>query len=119
MFKKKKIIVDTQIDTMVREKNLKLFSVRADLKRATENVIIANGVIELYPEGADKEKAKATAENKKLIMLSFIGKYDNLKNEVNELLNNDNRNTTRDWQKCTETSHKIVEIAYKEFYKKA
>lgn len=119
MFNKKEKIVDTPIDVALKEKDLELFSIRANLKKAVENIIIANGVIELYPEGVDKEKAKETAKNRKMIILPLIDKYNNLKNEINDLLNKNDRNTTKDWQKCIKTGHEIVEIVYKELYKKA
>lgn len=118
MFNKKEKIIDTQTDLMLKEKNSKLSDIRFDLKTAVAKVIVTNGVIELYPEGADKEKAKKTAENKKMIMLSLIGKYDDLKNQLNELLKREDRNTTKDWINYTITSHEIVENVYEDFFNK-
>lgn len=59
MFKKKKII-DTPIDRELKQKDDELFFAQVDLERVVANIIVANGVIELYPKGADKEKTKQT-----------------------------------------------------------
>ena len=120
MFKKKKKIVATSQDIFVKEYSEKLIVARGRLKDAVEAVIIRSGVVELYPEGADKSKAINDMNYAKSILLCAIGCYDSARNNYNEALEStEPRVTTTCYGMAFKTSHEWVEIFYEEFYKKA
>lgn len=89
-----------------------------DLERCVEKVIICNGVIDLYPEGTDKETAKENAEKAKRHLLCAIGRYDDIVNLYNDALRNIHRNTTLSYMPIPPNSHELIEIYYKNFYKR-
>lgn len=84
-----------------------------------EAIIVANSVINFYPEGADKNAAIKNAEAKKHLLLIAIGHYDDLMRTYNELLHKEEkREVTANWINNFGTSHQIVEIAYRNFWKR-
>lgn len=90
-----------------------------DLEKRVEKVIICNGVIDLYPEGADKEAAKRDAEKAKELLLCAIGRYDGIVNQYNAALTRTCRNTTLAYMPIPPgSSHALVEDYYKKFYKR-
>lgn len=91
-----------------------------DLEERVEKVIICNGVIDLYPEGADKEAAKEQAEKAKRLLLCAIGRYDDIVNQYNDALKDIRRNTTLNYMPILEngSSHALIENYYKNFYKR-
>lgn len=91
-----------------------------DLERCVEKVIICNGVIDLYPEGTDKETAKENAENAKRLLLCVMGRYDDIVNQYNDALKNTHRNTTLNYMPILDSgsSDALIEIYYKNFYKR-
>lgn len=89
-----------------------------DLEERVEEVIICNGVIDLYPEGADKEAAKKKAEKAKELLLCAIGRYDGIVNQYNDALVSTGRNTTLDYMPIYPNSHALIEDYYKNFYKR-
>ena len=89
-----------------------------DLEQCVEKVIICNGVIDLYPEGADKEVAKKKAEKAKELLLCAIGRYDGIVNQYNDALVSTGRNTTLDYMPIYPNSHALIEDYYKNFYKR-
>jgi hypothetical protein len=120
MFKKKKKIVATSQDIFVKEYCEKLSIARGRLKDAVEAVIIRSGVVELYPEGADKNKAINDMNYAKSILLCAIGSYDSARNNYNEALEStEPRVTTACYGTAFKTSHELVEVFYEVFYKKA
>jgi hypothetical protein len=119
MFKKKKKVIATSQDIFVKEYWEKLSVARGRLKDTVEAVIIRSGVVELYPEGADKTKAINDLNHAKSILLCAIGSYDSARNNYNEALESIKpRITTASYGAAFKTSHEWVEIFYKEFYKK-
>ena len=107
--------LDKKIQTINNERLATGFSIRERAKK----VIICNGAIDLYPEGADKEKAKRDADKAKEILISAVGHYDDLLRQYKEALSEEGeRNTTTYWTKEAMTSHEWIEMAYEEFYKK-
>ena len=88
------------------------------LQERAEKVIICNGAIDLYPEGADKEKAKRDAEKAKFSLLCAIGVFDDLVRQYQTALDEPyERVTTTYYGRECATSHEIIERAYKAFYK--
>ena len=119
MFKKKKKIVPTSQDIFVKEYWEKLVVARERLKDTVEAVITRSGVLELYPEGTDKNKAINDMNYAKSILLCAIGSYDSARNNYNEALEStEPRVTTTGYGTAFKTSHEWVEIYYNEFYKK-
>lgn len=91
-----------------------------DLEERVEKVIICNGVIDLYPEGADKEAAKKKAEKAKELLLCAIGRHDSIVNQYNDALKDIRRNITLGYMPILEngSSHALIENYYKNFYKR-
>ena len=121
LFNKKKNLanVDTALDKRIKEieneRAMTTYSIRERAKR----VIICNGAIDLYPEGADKEAAKKEAEKAKEFLLCAIGHYDDLRRQYLEAnKEKGERRTTVHYSCNPPTSHFWVEVAYEDFYKK-
>ena len=122
MFFKKKVITvkETFQDKEIKRLSEEKFEAMRYLRDRVENVIVCEGVIALYPEGADKEKAKHDCELQKKMLLASIGHYDDVRRQYIEACMSDlPRITTKGWRVTTSTSHEIIEQCYKEFYKKA
>lgn len=109
----------TPLDKLIVEKHYEVRDAKCRLMAAAEKVIIANGVIDLYPEGADKVRAIEDAEARKHSLLCAIGAYDGRMQEYNELLKREGaRETTVGWFNEFSTSHEIIETVYRNFWKK-
>ena len=120
MFGKKKIekIYDTSADLLVKKLANEIAEARCRISERVTKVICRNGVIELYPEGADKEKARADAETAKQMLLNAIAIYDDLANQYEKAIANKDRRTTISYRSCLMTSHEIVEKDYEYYMKK-
>lgn len=115
----KKKEIATSLDVKIKECNLQLYGAKQHLMACVEAIIVANSVINLYPEGADKNAAIKNAEAKKHLLLVAIGYYDGLMRTYNELLHKEEkREVTANWINNFGTSHQIVEIAYRNFWKR-
>lgn len=101
-------------DCEVREVLEKMYYIQNELKNSVHDTITKIRVIDLYPEGADKEKAKKDAENAKYSLLCIIGTYDSTRQEYEIILskNLDKRDKTKNWKNRFFTSHKLVEFYY-------
>lgn len=109
----------TPLDRMIAEKFYEVRDAEFRLKSAAENVIVANGVIDLYPMGADKAQAIEDAEAHKHFLLCAIGSYDELMQEYRDLLKREGaRETTAEWINAFRASHEVIEVAYRNFWKK-
>lgn len=117
MFGKKKNNA-TIYDIKIKELGQSLHNASTRLRGATERSITVNAVVDLYPIGADKERAKTDAEKAKYSLLCAIGEYDSLLNEYNAALakNKEDRNITVNWAQVHTTSHQLIEIAYRNYY---
>ena len=119
MFGKKKVeIRDTSADLLVKKLANEITEASCRISERVAKVIFRNGVIELYPEGADKEKAKADAEKSKQSLLSAIAIYDDLANQYERAIAKEDRKTTIDYRSRLMTSHEIVEKDYEYYMKK-
>jgi hypothetical protein len=119
IFKKNKKPTSTSQDIKVKELvERRSLAIRTLMERA-EKVIICNGVLDLYPEEADKDKAIVEAEAAKFGLLCAIGVFDDLTNQyLTALAEPHERVTTLDYPSHCATSHEIIEMAYRDFYKK-
>ena len=116
---KKLINHDTALDKKIKTLNDERFAIACTIRERAKRVIICNGAIDIYPEGADKEKAKRDADKAKESLLCAVGHYDDLLRQYKEALAEEGeRNTTAYWTKEFKTSHEWIEMAYEEFYKK-
>lgn len=118
--KKKNVVVDTIQDKKIKELRSDRYDAWRRVEEATEKVIVRNGVIDLYPDGADKDKAKRDADSAKVGLLAAMAVYDDLRNQYIQALNAPfERATTKDWHTVAPTSHEIIERTYEKFYKKS
>lgn len=121
MLGKKEKIIDTYEDKKVKDLNFEVCEANRALRERVEKVIIRKGVIELYPEGPDKEKAIKDLEQAKYSLLCAIGRYDSVLNVYQNYLiaTQDKRITTiyynaHSWY----TSHQVIEDEYKYLFLK-
>lgn len=116
MFGKKKKPVnlyENRADDLIYE----LWEERDRLYEKTRQVITRVGVIDLYPDGADRKKAVSDAEKAKQSLLVAIGAYDTARMEYNDYIKKyagQFDNPKREW---TTTSHEIIEQAYERYNK--
>lgn len=110
--KKKTIVADTANDLVVKQITNELAEAHGLINEKVKTVILRIGVIELYPEGADKEAAKRDAEKAKQSLLSAVAIYDEAACRYNQAIAKDNRKTTLDYRSKSLTSHEIIEKAY-------
>ena len=121
MFFKKKIPInqDTTLDKKIKALSNERAKAASSIGEKTKRVIICNGTIDLYPEGADKEAAKKEAEQAKYSLSCAIGHYDDLCRQIREALKEQGeRNTTFGFGKNFPTSQFWVKLAYEDFFKK-
>lgn len=118
MFGKKEKIIATYEDKKAKDLNLAVGEAGRALRERVEKVIVCKDVIELYPEGPDKNKAIKDLEQAKYSLLCAIGHYDSALSEYKNYLiaTQDKRVTTvyynaHSWS----TSHQIIENQYKHF----
>lgn len=116
MFSKKKKpfnSYENRADDLIHE----VWEARDRLTAKAIQVITRLGVIDLYPEGADRKKAVSDAEEAKRTLIVAIGEYDTARMEYNIYIKKYAEkfdNPKREW---TTTSHEIIEWAYKYYYK--
>ena len=90
---------------------------RDRLRGAVRTVILRKGVIDLYPAGADQDKAIKDCEEAKHSLLCAIGYYDGRMQELKEYFSShyDKLDECHSWHPTRmSTSHEIVELAYEQ-----
>ena len=119
-FKKKEKIEDNFFDRRVKEFNDQIGEATRQLYERVEQVIIKQGVINLYPEGPDQKKAIEDCEKAKYSLLCAIGHHDGLMSDYTRYLREtkNERVTTYYWTNNYSSSHQIIENSYKIFLKK-
>lgn len=77
-------------------------------------VIVKKEVIEIYPDGADKSQAIKDYHFEQQYLLILVGRYDYLRDEINNFLDNnkETRKTTAGYGRITQSSHDKIEIIY-------
>ena len=84
-FKKKSTTINETIqDRKVKRLSEEKFEAMKRLCDRVENVIVCEGVIALYPEGADKEKAKYDCELQKKMLLASKAVYEDIRRQYIE-----------------------------------
>lgn len=94
-----------------------VWEARDCLTAKAKQVITRLGVINLYPDGADRKKAVSDAEEAKQVLLVAIGAYDTARMEYNNYIKKYAEKFDSPKREWTPTSHEIIECAYKYYYK--
>lgn len=116
MFSKKKKPFnpyENHVDDFIHE----LWEARDRLTAKTKQVITRLGVINLYPDGADRKKAISDAEEAKQSLLVAIGAYDTARMEYNNYIKKYAEKFDSPKREWTTTSHEIIEWTY-QYYNK-
>lgn len=117
MFGKKKEKKFNPYESRADEQLYEVWEERDRVYEKTTQVITRLGVIDLYPEGADRKKAVSDAEKAKQSLLVAIGAYDTARMEYNDYVKKYAEKFDSPKKEWTATSHEIVEWAYR-FYNK-
>lgn len=118
MFGKKKEKKFNPYESRADELLYEVWEERDRVYEKTTQVITRLGVIDLYPEGADRKKAVSDAEKTKQSLLVAIGAYDTARMEYNDYVKKYAEKFDSPKKEWTTTSHEIVEWAYKYYYKR-
>ena len=114
-FKKKKVEQETYEDKQLIKLLYDCYEAMDKLKEQVLQTIITNNVVELYPDGADKNKAIKDSEHEKRMLLCCVATYDlkrtNYINYFEET--RDKRVTTKNYTRDVAESHKVIEQTYK------
>lgn len=98
----------------------KLFVANQHLAERVELVIVRRGVVDLYPDGPDKELAEIDLAKAKHSLLCAIGTSDGVRAELMNYTDAHYKEfvTTADWD-TPYTSHEIIEKTWRSFFKQA
>lgn len=116
--KKKNEVFDTANDLLVKRIANELAEAHGLINERVKIVMLRIGVIEFYPNGADKEKARMDAEKAKQSLLNAVAIYDDAACRYNQAIIKENRKTTLDYRSHSLTSHEVVEKAYEYLIRK-
>lgn len=111
--KKKTSLYEEHYQTLLNA----LRDAKETLMAKTETVICKKGVVDLYPEGADKAFAQTECEDAQHKLICAIGNYDARKQEA-EKFYKEHWEQLYGYADKFATSHFIIEIVYKNFFKK-
>lgn len=117
MFGKKKDKPFNPYENHIDELIYKVWEERDRVKAKATQVITCVGVINLYPDGADRKKAVSDAEEAKHALLVAIEAYDTARMEYNNYIKKYAEKFDSPKKEWTTTSHEIIEWAYKYYYK--
>lgn len=117
MFGKKKEKKFNPYENRADELLYEVWEERDHICEKTTKVITRLGVIDLYPEGADRKKAVSDAEKAKESLLVAIGAYDTARMGYNDYIKKSAEKFDSPKKEWTTTSHEIVEWAYRYYNK--
>lgn len=115
MFKKKKDKdLDTPADLRLKELYALLSVLEDEFSSTIKKIIRKKEIIAFYPNGTDKDEAIRAYHFEQQYLLILVGKYDYLKDEINNFLDNNKevRRTTAEYGRITQSSHDKIEIIY-------
>lgn len=106
-------------DIRIKELYDAVHEARDRLIAKTQAAITKKAVIDLYPEGADKQAAIKALDDAKYSLLCAIGYYDERLNEACQYYANNNGNFDECWATPNNfaKSHDIIEYAYRHYFK--
>ena len=116
MFGKKKKpfnAYENRVDDLIHE----VWEARDRLTAKAKQVITRLGVINLYPDGADRKKAVSDAEEAKHALIVAVGAYDTARMEYNNYIKKYAEMFDSPKREWTTTSHEIIEWAYRYYNK--
>ncbi len=98
----------------------KLYVANLHLTERTELVIVRRGVVALYPDGPDKERAESDLAEAKRSLFCAIGTSDDARAELMRYVDAHQKEfvTTADWV-TPYTSHEVIEKTWRSFFKQA
>ena len=99
---------ENRVDDLIHE----VWEARDRLTANAKQVITRLGVINLYPDGADRKKAVSDAEEAKHALLVAIGAYDTACMEYNNYIKKYAEMFDSPKREWATTSHEIIEWAY-------
>lgn len=107
-------------DEEMNNKNNAVFDAKKSIENKVYDIITKKGVIDLYPEGPDKEKALQDLEKAKKSLICSIGAYDSALAEYKRYYTNNFEKISARWINPADfgSSHYLVEIFYKHYVKK-
>lgn len=117
MFFKKKDSHVNIYEAHADERLYDLWAERDRLVAKTCEVITRKAVIDIYPDGADRDAAIKECEKAKRSLLCAIGAYDTSRMEYNDYITKNAErfdNPRRPW---TTTSHDFIAFAYRTYFK--
>lgn len=117
MFRKKKVVnpCDAHADKLLCDIQI----ARQKVITRAQNAIAAKGVIDLYPEGRpDRNKAVQEFDEARWSLLDVIAEYDTARMVYNHYIKAHVNDFDIPRLPVTGTSHDMVAIAYKNFFKK-
>ena len=120
-FKKKNEPQESWADRQYRPLYDEMFTARRRLDECVDAVIIKSGVVDLYPEGPDKEAAKKTAEAARHSLLCAIGYFDGRRRDLREFYDKHKGDLVvlAHWDAYRwKDSHTYIEYEYENFLKK-
>ena len=115
--KKKKTVQPTYYDNQLKSLIEDWMAARDHLISSVERCITRKGVIDLYPDGADKKLAQADLETAQRILLNRIAAYDLLRTKISQFPT-DKCKVMHYNANGLAKSHEIVEIAYRNYFRK-
>lgn len=104
---------ENRVDDLIYE----VWEARDRLTAKAKQVITRLGVINLYPDGADREKAVSDAKEAKHALIVAIGAYDTARMEYNNYIKKYAEKFDSHKREWTTTSYEIIEWAY-QYYNK-
>lgn len=117
MFFKKK---DSYVNIYESHADERFYNLRAECDRLmakTREVITRKAVIDLYPDGPDRNAAIKECEAAKHSLLCAIGAYDTSRMEYNDYIKQNAERLNSPRRPWTTTSHDIIAIAYEKYFK--
>lgn len=120
-FKKLKEQQESWADSQYRPLWEEMFVARRHLEQSVDNVIIKSGVVNLYPDGPDKETAEKALSEAKYLLLCAISYFDGRRRDLREFYDKHKDELVvyadRDAYRWKD-SHTCIEQEYENFLKK-
>ena len=99
---------------------LDCFDSQENLRELVKAAIVRKGVIDLYPDGPDKDRAIKDFEAAQHSLLCAIGTVDGLRNEMRSYITAHEKDfkATKHWEvpSIDVYSHTIIEKVYRDFF---
>lgn len=117
MFFKKKDSHVNIYEAHADERLYDLWAERDRLMAKAREVITRKAVIDLYPDGPDRNAAIEEGEAAKRSLLCAIGAYDTSRREYNDYIKQNAERFDSPHRSWTTTSHDFIAIAYENYFK--